>query len=74
MFSHFKDESEVLYTALIDGMETTDTAILCSQFPSVYSRLQKFNKDTLKSTLQEQYQVICIKNQLCQDTKVLYRS
>ena len=52
-----KEEVEVLYTALIDVLETVDTAILCSQFSSVYSNLQKINTDTFKSTLHEQYQV-----------------
>ena len=62
VFSHFKEESEVLYAALIDGMQTADTTIPCSQFTTVYNQLQKINKDTLKSTVQEQYQVILIGN------------
>ena len=52
-----KEEVEVLYTALIDVLETVDTAIPCSQFSTVYSNLQKINTDTFKSTLHEQYQV-----------------
>ena len=52
-----KEEVEVLYTALIDVLETVDTAISCSQFSSVYKNLQKINTDTFKSTLHEQYQV-----------------
>ena len=53
-----KEEVEVLYTALIDVLETVDTAIPCSQqFSNVYRNLQKINSDTFKSTLHEQYQV-----------------
>ena len=52
-----KEEVEVLYTALINVLETVDTAIPCSQFSTVYNNLQKINTDTFKSTLHEQYQV-----------------
>ena len=52
-----KEEVEVLYTALIDVLETVDTTIPFSQFSSVYKNLQKINTDTFKSTLHEQYQV-----------------
>ena len=52
-----KEEVEVLYTALIDVLETVDTTIPCCQFSSMYSNLQKINADIFKSTLHEQYQV-----------------
>ena len=62
VFCIFKEEAEVLYTALIDQIQTADAAIPCPQFSSVYDRLQKINSDTLKSKLQEQYQVSLIKS------------
>ena len=51
-----QEETQVLYTGLIEGMET-DTAVPCSEF-SMF--LHKINSDKMQSTLLEQYQVFHI--------------
>ena len=48
---HFvQTEAKVLYTALIDRMETADTAVPCSQFPNYLLEI--------KPTILEQYKVM----------------
>ena len=53
-----QSESELLFVTLIDEMEIADTAIQCSNFPEVYQSLQKIDKSSYQSKLQEQYQVV----------------